>query len=378
MIINLSRVPQPGQIILPAVRIGCASATLDTLNRVFLCHLNLLVRAIWPDTRTLEPQNKSLQSIYLVLLIVLDYYLLMITLRHLRCLVALSDTLHFSRAAERCSISQPALSAQIAQLEEVVGVLLVERTKRRVLLTPVGREVAERGKAILRDVDEIRDVAIQAQRPLTGTLRVGILPTLGPYLLRHILPALRSRHPELRLYLREEPKNRLMRELDLGDLDLVVVSLPEADEHFTTTPLFFEPFWLTLPLEHRLAATKIYPDSIAGERLLLLEEGHCLREQALEFCRAHGALEHTAFRSTSLDSLRQMVATGLGATLLPALYVAAEARADEQIAVRRFETDPPGREIALIWRRTTSRAEEFRLFSRLLRAHLPDVVTPLG
>jgi LysR family hydrogen peroxide-inducible transcriptional activator len=292
--------------------------------------------------------------------------------------VALSDTLHFGRAAERCAISQPALSAQIAQLEEILGVLLVERTKRRVLLTPVGREVTGRAKGILRDVDEISDVASHAQRPLSGTLRIGILPTLGPYLLRHILPTLRSRHPDLKLYLREEPKHRLMRELDLGDLDLVVVSLPEEDEHFTTTPLFFEPFWLTLPLDHRLTEGEILPDSIIGERLLMLEEGHCLRDQALGFCRAHGAAEQTAFRATSLDSLRQMVATGLGATLLPALYVAAEALADDQIAVRPFGADAPGREIGLIWRRTTSRADEFRLFSRLLRAHLPEVVTVIG
>jgi LysR family hydrogen peroxide-inducible transcriptional activator len=301
----------------------------------------------------------------------------MISLKQLRCLAAVSETLHFGRAAERCHISQPALSAQIALLEEQLGTLLVERTKRRVLMTPVGREVAERAKRILRDVEDLRETTRQRTQPLAGTLRLGVLPTLGSYLLPHILPALRERYPELRLYLREEPANRLMTELEHGELDLLLVSLPRRHEGTSELPLFFEPFWAVLPLGHRLTARpQLAPADLSGERLILLEQGHCLRDQVLSFAERAGALEEPDFRATSLDSLRQMTATGLGGTLLPALYVKEEALEDTQVAVRPFAEPAPGRLIGLVWRRTTSRAAEFRLFGDLVRAQLPDVVEP--
>lgn len=300
----------------------------------------------------------------------------MISLRQLACLSALSDTLHFRRAAERLHVSQPALSAQIAQLEDHLGVLLVERTRRKVLLTPVGRDVVARAKAILRDVAELEEVAALARAPLSGTLRVGVLRTLGPYLLPHILPALRGRFPELKLYLREEPRDRLLSDLAQGDLDLLLVSdAPADDDHLTVVPLFDEPLWAVVPLGHRLTADGVIrPGDLRGEKLIMLEVGDGLRDPAMALCRRVGAAEHPDFRATSLDSLRQMVATGLGATLLPALYVQAEALADDQIAVRPFAEAAPSRAIDLAWRRTTARSEEYRLFARLIADNLPDVV----
>ena len=299
----------------------------------------------------------------------------MISLRQLQCLVAVADLLHFRRAAERLNLSQPALSAQVAQLEDHLGVLLVERTRRRVLLTPVGREVAERARAILRDVTDLEEAARQSQAPLSGTLRVGVLRTLGPYLLPHMLAAMRSRYPDLKLYLREEPRAQLLADLAHGDLDVVLLhNAPRDDDHLTVVPLFREPLWAVLPLGHRLVGKDVLePADLAGEQMILLELGDGLREPGLALCKAAGASEHPDFRATSLDALRQMVATGLGCTLLPGLYVEAEAMADAQIAVRPFHA-PPSRAIDLVWRRTTSRAPDFRLFAKLVEETLPPAV----
>jgi LysR family hydrogen peroxide-inducible transcriptional activator len=300
----------------------------------------------------------------------------MTSLRQLRCLTAIADTLHFRRAAERLNLSQPALSAQIAQFEDYLGVLLVERTRRKVLMTPVGREVAERARAILRDVAELEDAARLGKNPLSGTLRIGVLRTLGPYLLPHILPVLRARYPALKLYLREEPRAQLLTELIHGELDLLLIAAaPRDDDHLTVTPLFHEPLWAAMPLGHRLAGkSELAPADLAGELMITLEVGDGIRAPSLALCREAGAAEHPDFRATSLDSLRQMVATGLGATFLPALYVQAEALGDDQIAVHPFIAPAPERAIDMVWRRTTSRSEEFRLFAKLIEENLPDVV----
>lgn len=318
----------------------------------------------------------SVQSALLVLPIAQAYHFAMITLRHLQCFAAVAESLHFRRAAERINISQPALSAQISQLEEILGVLLLERTRRRVLLTPIGRDLAERANAILRSVSDLEEFAQGTRTPLSGTLRLGVLRTLGPYLLPHFLPEMRRRHPGLKLYLREEPDDRLLGELAAGQLDLILMaSPPRDDDHLTVVPLFREPLWAVLPLGHRLSAkSSLSPADLGGESLILLEFGDGLREPVLAMCHAAGSREHPDFRATSLDSLRQMVATGLGATCLPALYVNAEAQADEQIVVRPFDAPAPARSIDLVWRRTSARSPEFRLFAELVASHLPDVV----
>lgn len=300
----------------------------------------------------------------------------MITLRHLQCFTAVAETLHFRRAAESVAISQPALSAQIAQLEEILGILLLERTRRRVLLTPLGRDLAERARAILQSVADLEDFAQGAQKPLSGTLRLGVLRTLGPYLLPHFLPEMRRLYPELKLYLREEPDDRLLSELASGQLDMVLMAgAPRTDRHLSVMPLFRESLWAALPLGHRLAAKpSLDAADMKNEELILLEFGDGLREPALALCHAAGGREHPDFRATSLDSLRQMVATGLGATCLPALYVDAEALADDQVVMRPFTAPAPSRIIDLIWRRTSVRAPEYRLFADLVRANLPAVI----
>ncbi len=303
----------------------------------------------------------------------------MLTLRQLRCLAAVADTLHFGRAAARCHISQPALSAQIALLEERLGVLLVERTKRRVLLTPIGRDVAERAKGILRDVEELTTATRAGAGPLSGTLRLGTLPTLGSYLLNDFLGPLRLRYPDLRLYLREEPAERLAIELSHGDLDLLLVALPYKTAGITIMPLLFEPLWAALPLGHPLAdKTELQPSDLAGEKLILMEAGYDLRDLAQALVEEVGAVEDPDFRATTLDSLRRMCATGIGATLLPALYVEEEALNDKLIAVRPFAAPEPGRNVGLVWRRASPRAAEFRLFGELIRECLPWVVRAVG
>lgn len=297
----------------------------------------------------------------------------MITLRQLQCLVAVSETLHFGRAAERCHITQPALSSQIRSLEETLGVMLVERTRQRVLMTPLGRDIVQRAVRILRETADLTEAARHSSKPFNGTLRLGVLPTLGPYLLPHILPALRRRYGDLKLYLREEPAGRLRDDLARGDIDamLMALALPAGA---CEQSLFREPMWAALPLGHVLAGKALLePEDLAGEQLLLLEEGHCLRDHVLAFCARAGASEHTSFRATSLDSLRQMVATGLGMTLLPALYVAAEALDDPQIVMRPF-SHPPDRMIGMAWRPSGAYADEFNNLASLIRTNLPEDV----
>lgn len=301
----------------------------------------------------------------------------MVTLRQLQCLIAVSETLHFGRAAERCHITQPALSSQISILEDMLGVMLVERTRHRVLMTPLGSELVHRATRILREVADFTEAARESSKPFNGTLRLGILPTLGPYLLPHILPALRRRYGDLKLYLREEPAGRLRVDLARGDIDAMLVCLADGEE-VCGQALFREPLWATLPLHHRLAAKTVLDlDDLAGEQLLLLEEGHCLRDHALAACLKAGAGEHTSFRATSLDSLRQMVASGLGMTLLPALYVAAEALDDDQIAMRPFR-DPPRRRIGMVWRPSGAHADALRNLAELVRANLPLSIVDAG
>lgn len=303
----------------------------------------------------------------------------MITLRQLQCLNEVAQTQHFRKAAERLGMSQPALSAQIAQLEDNLGCLLLERSRRKVMITPIGSEVAERAKRILAEITELQAAATGWRQPLTGTLKVGVLRTLGPYLLPHFLAEVRRDFPELKLYLREEPRRQLLAELINGDLDMALMAgAPTDDRHLTVQHLFQEPLWAALPLDHPLSAKdSLLPQDLKQQRLIMLEMGDGLREPAMELCRISGASEHPDFRATSLDALRQMVATGLGLTLLPGLYVEAEALADSQIAVRPFRHGAPTRTIDLVWRRTTARAEEFRLLKNLIEANLPTSVLRL-
>lgn len=279
-------------------------------------------------------------------------------LRDLAYLVAVADHRHFGRAAEACFVSQPTLSVQLKKLEQELGVPLVERGSQ-ILLTAAGEEVVARARSVLREVDGIRDAAQRATDPEAGSLRVGLFPTLAPYLLPHVVPRVRERYPELELLLVEEKTEKLLQLLRDGQLDAAVLALPVADDRLHAEPLFEEAFLLAAPVGHPAAETDgPAPLSVLdGEAVLLLEDGHCLRDQALSVCRLASAHERSGFRATSLETLRQMVAAGVGLTLLPELAVQPPVPVSEAIALRRFAEPQPTRQIAMLWREHDPRAD---------------------
>ncbi|RZA31132.1 MAG: LysR family transcriptional regulator, partial [Lysobacteraceae bacterium] len=241
-------------------------------------------------------------------------------LRDLKYLLALADHKHFGRAAAACFVSQPTLSTQIKKLEEELGVSLVERAPRKVMLTPAGLAAAERARRIVAEVEQMKEAARRSQDPEAGSVRLGLFPTLGPYLLPHVIPRIRARFPNLELLLVEEKSDVLLSRLHDGKLDAALLALPVHDEQLHSQFLFEEPFVLAVPEHHPLAARgSLGLSELNDQKLLLLEDGHCLREQALEVCRLSGANEKSEFRATSLETLRQMVAANGGITLLPIL-----------------------------------------------------------
>lgn len=275
------------------------------------------------------------------------------TLRQLQYAAAILETRSFRQAAAQCAVSQPSLSAQVAQLERTLGVTLFERTKRRVLPTPAGEELLARARDVLREADDLVEAAARLADPFAGTLRLGVIPTISPYLLPDVAPVLRTRHPRLRLRWVEDKTPALVARLHAGDLDAALVALEAELGDVAHEAIGHDPFVLAVPLGDPLGvATKpASPRDLAGRRVLLLDDGHCFREQALSWCeRAH--VEELDYRATSLATLTQMVAGGAGVTLLPALAVPTEARRGE-LRIRPFAAPAPGRTIALVWRRGT-------------------------
>jgi LysR family transcriptional regulator, hydrogen peroxide-inducible genes activator len=289
-------------------------------------------------------------------------------LRDLQYLVALADHQHFGRAAAASFVSQPTLSTQVKKLEDELGVALVERAPRRVMLTPVGREIAERARRILGDVAEMKETARRTRDPEAGTVRLGLFPTLGPYLLPHVVPRLRERFPRLELLLVEEKTGVILRQLREGRLDAGVLALPLHDDQLHVELLFDEPFVLAVPGGHRLAAQRdVTIQDLAQESLLLLEDGHCLRDQALDVCGLAGAGEKTGFRATSLETLRQMVAANVGITLLPSLAVQPPVPQSDNVRLLPFRGAPPHRQIAMVWRRSSAMDGFLRKLAVLFR-----------
>ena len=241
-------------------------------------------------------------------------------LRDLRYLVALADERHFGKAAERCFVSQPTLSAQVRKLEDYLGVPLVERQPKRVALTPTGEKVVRRARALLQEADAIVELARNDRDPLAGPLKLALIPTVGPYLLPHVAGRLRKELPRLKLMLYEYQTEPLLQKLRAGDIDLGIVALPVVFDGLEAAELYDEPFMLAVPAAHALAdVERVKLDDLRGETLLLLEDGHCLRDQALEVCSRIRVNEAQDYRATSLETLRQMVAAGHGVTLLPEL-----------------------------------------------------------
>jgi len=289
------------------------------------------------------------------------------SIRHLRHLMALHDHGHFSRAAEACNVTQSTLSASIKELESVLQAPLVDRTKRRVILTPIGIEIVERARRILKEVEELVNFATSSREPLSGTLRMGTIPTVGPYLLPKVLPNLRETYRNLKLYLVEDLTHRLIDLLHRGRLDVVLLALPYDCGAVETVILFDDPFVVGLPRGHPLAKqVSIKAQRLWRENLLLLEDGHCLRDHALAACRLADRRVTEGFEATSLPTLVQMVDNGLGTTLLPILAVNAGLLRGTKVVTRPLLGDEPIRKIGFIWRRGTGRRQEFSLLAKEL------------
>ena len=292
----------------------------------------------------------------------------MITLKQLRYLAALAEHRHFGKAAEACAITQPALSMQIRGLEKDLGANLVERRPGEVILTATGAEVARRAERMLTAARDLTEFARHSGRLLTGRLGLGVIPTLAPYVLPQILPALQQHFPELRVELRETQTRNLIDELARGALDAVLLALPVEESDIETLPLFDDPFLLAIPAaDPRKETVRIDPHDIDPQQLILLEEGHCLRDQALAFCGTRietpGA---TGLGATSLSTVMQMVANGYGVTLLPRIALPVEAR-DTRVKMLRFRQPEPVRHIGLAWRRTSPRKADFSALGKIVK-----------
>ena len=290
-----------------------------------------------------------------------------LTLRQLEYFCAIVDEGSFHGAARASGVTQPGLSQQLAQLEEHLGVQLFERRGRGVFLTPAGDALLGRARAVLRGAEEIGEAAGAFTRPLCGPLRLGVIPTVAPYWLPRVLPEVRKRFPELQLLLREEQTALLVEALDAGELDLLLLALDAPIGDVATRELFRDAFVGLLPKDHRLAKRKrLRQEDLQGETVLLLDDGHCLREQALSLCQQHGAQEWGDFRATSLGTLVQMVESGAGITLLPEMAAPAETRSTPSAVIRPFTKPVPSRSIGLAWRRTSPRAAEFEALGEVL------------
>jgi LysR family hydrogen peroxide-inducible transcriptional activator len=291
--------------------------------------------------------------------------------RQLECLVAAAKHLNFRAAARECHISQPALSSQIAHLEATLGVVLFERNRRRVLLTSVGVALVERAKRLLADLDDMGALAQSHAEPLGGQLRLGVIPTVAPFLMPQALPLLRRACPGLELLLREEQTARSLSLLDDGKLDAVLLALEADLGDVTTLPLFRDPFVFAAATGHPLAARKsVRAADLQAQRVLLLEDGHCLKDQAWAICQAEGVRDYVDFRATSLSTLAQMVSSGAGVTLLPQLSIPTVGSLPG-LVVKPFAKPVPYRTIGIVWRPTSPRRELFEAIGKVLRELAP-------
>jgi len=289
----------------------------------------------------------------------------MITLRQLRYLAALARHRHFGRAAADCAVTQPALSMQIRELEREIGADLVERRPGEIELTELGGEIAARADAILTATHDLVDFA-RHRDLLSGHLKLGIIPTLAPYVLPRVLPRLQTAHPHLRLEVRETQTRALIEELVRGHLDCVMLALPVEGADVETLPLFDDPFLLAVPTGEPLPLTgRVSVEGVDQRRLILLEEGHCLRDQALAFCAAPSREAPTSLGATSLATVMQMVANGYGVTLVPEVAVDVEVR-DDRVKLMRFVDPQPARTVGLAWRRTSPRKQDFESLGKIV------------
>jgi LysR family transcriptional regulator, hydrogen peroxide-inducible genes activator len=290
------------------------------------------------------------------------------TLKQLQYLVALKDHGHFGRAAEACFVTQSTLSAGLRELESLIGITLVERTRRVVRFTPLGLRIAEKAQRVLREAEELSDLARAAGKPLSGDLRMGVIPTIAPFLLPRILPKLRAAWPDLKLYLREETTSAACDSLHRGHVDCVLLALPYHCGDVESVDLFLDKLFVAFPGNEAIDPPAVIgADGIDETRLLLLEDGHCLKDHVLSACNRPEMRAEAAMLGTSLHTLVQMVDNGLGVTLLPQMALDAGILDNTQVIARPLDAEHPSRRIALAWRRGSPRDKEFRLLADALR-----------
>lgn len=301
-------------------------------------------------------------------------------LRDFEYLVALAEHQHFGRAAAACYVSQPTLSTQLRKLERELGVELIERSPRQVTLTVAGQGVVARARTILQHAQEIRGIARQAQDPRSGSLRLGVFPTLAPYLLPHMIPPLHRRFPSLELLLVEEKTDELLQQLRTSRLDAALLALPVAEPSLRVEPVFRESFLVATPVGHPLTRSgrPVRAEDLRSSPVLLLEDGHCLREQALALCQTAGATLRNGFTATSLETLRHMVAAGVGITVMPRLSVTPPVAPSEGLALAEFAEPAPYRDIGMVWRPGSVYRLLLPELAQAIRDDLPDAVCALG
>lgn len=301
------------------------------------------------------------------------------TMKQLQYLSALAEHLHFGLAAEACFVTQSTLSAGIRELEDTLQAKVAERTNRSVIITPLGERLTEMARNLLRGAEEMMDLAHSASAPLSGPLRLGVIPTIGPYILPAVLPEIQRNYPGLELYLREDYTDRLLERLHDGRLDLLLLALPYPTEGVETEMLFEEGFVLACPSKHPLAAeVSVDTAAFAEQPLLLLEEGHCLRRHALEACSLEGRFKRKNFEASSMQTLVQMVSLGMGITLLPQMAVDADIAKGLNITLVPLKEDVGTRQIGLVWRKSSARETEFRILGDLLMKNAPTRASNLA
>ncbi|HET6309168.1 MAG TPA: hydrogen peroxide-inducible genes activator [Rhodopila sp.] len=293
--------------------------------------------------------------------------------QQLRFLCALAERCHFGKAAEACAVTQSTLSGGIKELEARLGIPLFERNHRHVMLTPLGKRIAARAQDMLVGIEELIAIARNAQEPLSGPLRLGVIPTIGPYVLPLLLPRLATALPKLQLYLREDRTAMLLDKLAAGELDILLLAMPYDIGEVETMALADDPIEVAMPRDHPLVhRDRVDRDDLAQQQLLMLEDGHCLRTHALQACQIMDPFRNETFQATTLRTLVQMVAAGLGITLMPRIAVASELASARTVVTRPLAPSPPFRTLALAWRPTSPRGGEFRTLGSLIRTCLPD------
>ncbi|MDY6978875.1 MAG: hydrogen peroxide-inducible genes activator [Pseudomonadota bacterium] len=303
-------------------------------------------------------------------------------LRDLQYIIAVAETRHFGRAAERCFVSQPTLSGQIKKLEEQLGVAIFERTNRSVEVTPIGEEILRHARLMMEQMNAIEQLAQAHQDPLAGPLRLGAIPTISPYLMPLILVPLKQQYPQLKLILSEEVTDTLIRRLQQHEIDAALLATPVDEPELEQMPLFDEPFWLAHPRDHAFYNKEtITREDLESTELLLLAEGHCLAKQAMEVCRLKERSERgemADLRAASLETLLQLVGAGFGSTLVPALAMRGSWTTGSGIVTRELDLPDAYRRVSLVYRASYPRMEALHTLARVILEQLPNTVTPLA